>query len=348
MTEELDQALDLLWETGPEFGTGYSNHGPMATEALLALGRADEVVPWVLGYRPNLEDLPMSHQRLGDIGYREALGRFDLFPEWLNLIRDQVAELGWRTVVARWIPILAEGLSGAAMHGLIRTAHAVRALERWETPERVEELSRALAYWAARYQALPVTGSGQGLLPSRALRSVASAREHVTGRLINERLAELATFTPFSPAASLVNPVTVDGHLFLDDLIRTFADTYLANVQAGSRAAVAFIHGVTGPHAVRLLLDHVDDRAGDALLVRVWQAAAGIYSAYGEPGAVSTYTRDDQWDVEGIIEQAIRTADEHAIKFVEACLDEHRRNPDPVFVVAAGGCRGTAHAVSRR
>ncbi len=335
MTDELDQALDLLRETSPEFGAGYSNHGPMATEALVALGRGDAVVSWVVGYRPNLEDLPSSRQRLGDIGYQDALGRFDLFPEWLNLIRNQVAELGWRTVVARWTPTLAGGLSGAAMHGLIRTGHAVRALERYETRERVEELSRALAYWAARYQAMPATGSGQGLLPSRAVHSVASARKHVGGRLINDRLAELATFTAFRPAASLVQPVSGDRHSFLDDLIHTFADIYLANVQAGSRAAIAFIHGVTGPHAVRLLLDHVDHQTADELLMRVWQAAAGIYSAYGEPGAVSTYTRDDQWDAEDIIEEAIRTGDEHAIKFVEACLDEHRRNPDSLFLAAS-------------
>ena len=335
MTGELDQALDLLRETAPEFGPGYSNHGPMATEALVALGRGEEVVPWVLGYRANLEDLPTSRQRLGDSDHREVLGRFDLFPEWLDLIRNQVADLGWRTVVARWLPTLAGGLSGAAMHGLIRTAHAVRSLERQETPERVEELSRAVAYWAARYQTLPVTGSGKGLQPSHAVDFVVSARGHGGGRLINDRLAELATFAPFSPAASLVRPVSIDRHLFLDDLTRTFAEIYLANVQAGSRAAIAFIHGVTGPHAVRLLLDHVDVRTGDELLVRVWQAAAGIYSAYGEPTAVSTYAPDDEYDFEGIVEQAIRTADEHAIKFVEACLDEHRRTPDPLFLAAA-------------
>ena len=119
-----------------------------------------------------------------------------------------------------------------------------------------------------------------------------------------------------------------------DSLSRS-ADIYLLNVQAGSRAAIAFIHGVTGPRAVRLLLDRVDERTADEVLVRAWQAAAGIYSAYGEPGAVSTYARDDQPDLEDIVEQAIRTADEHAIKFVEACLDEHRRNPDPLFLAAA-------------
>ena len=40
MTDALDQALDLLRETGPEFGAGYSNHGPMATEALVTSGGA--------------------------------------------------------------------------------------------------------------------------------------------------------------------------------------------------------------------------------------------------------------------------------------------------------------------
>ena len=335
MTDELDQALDLLRETAPEFGPGYSNHGPMATEALVALGRGDEVVSWVLGYRANLEDLPPPRQRLGAVGHREALGRFDLFMEWLGLVRNQVADQGWRTVVARWFPTLAGGLSGAAMHGLIRTAHAVRALERQETPERVEELSRAVAYWAARYQALPETGSGQGLLPSQATRFVASAQGHIGGRLIHDRLAELATFAPFSPAASLVRPVSVDRHLFLDDLTRTFAETYLANVQAGSRATIAFIHGVTGPRAVRLLLNHVDGPTGDELLVRVWQVAAGIYSAYAEPAPLSTYSGDAEYDLEDIVEQAIRTGDEHAIKFVEACLDEHGRNPDPLFLAAA-------------
>ena len=133
MTDELDAALDVLRPTGPEYGAGYSNHGPMASEALMALGRNDAIVSWVLTYRANLEDLPASHQRLRDVGHREALGRLDLFPEWLDLIRGQVADLGWQTVVSRWIPTLAEGLSGAAMHGLIRTAHAVRALERQET-----------------------------------------------------------------------------------------------------------------------------------------------------------------------------------------------------------------------
>ena len=66
-----------------------------------------------------------------------------------------------------------------------------------------------------------------------------------------------------------------------------------------------------------------------------WATAAGIYSAYAEPAAVSTHAADAEYDLEDIVEQAIRTGDEHAIKFVEACLHEHRRSPDPLFLAAA-------------
>ena len=64
------------------------------------------------------------------------------------------------------------------------------------------------------------------------------------------------------------------------------------------------------------------------------QAAAGIYSAHTVV-AIGTDARDHEYDMEDIVEQAIRTGDEHAIKFVEACLDEHRRKPAPLFLAAA-------------
>ena len=43
----MDEALALLGDAGPEYGPGFSNHAPMAAEALLAMGRGDTVIPWV-------------------------------------------------------------------------------------------------------------------------------------------------------------------------------------------------------------------------------------------------------------------------------------------------------------
>ena len=46
----LDEGLSRLAVTGPEFRGGLSNHGPMAAEALVRLGRADAVEHWLDGY----------------------------------------------------------------------------------------------------------------------------------------------------------------------------------------------------------------------------------------------------------------------------------------------------------
>jgi hypothetical protein len=55
---------------------------------------------------------------------------------------------GWPAVVGQWVPRFMPALSSALYHGVIRTAHAVRALAALDTPSRRAELARALANWA--------------------------------------------------------------------------------------------------------------------------------------------------------------------------------------------------------
>ena len=72
--EILDESLARLARTGPEYRGGLSNHGPMAAEALVRLGRADEVEHWVDGYIRQLDDAPRASGRITDDTWREALG----------------------------------------------------------------------------------------------------------------------------------------------------------------------------------------------------------------------------------------------------------------------------------
>jgi hypothetical protein len=48
----LDEALERFRGTGPEYGGGLANHGPMAAEALVAMGRTEAVPQWVEAYQP--------------------------------------------------------------------------------------------------------------------------------------------------------------------------------------------------------------------------------------------------------------------------------------------------------
>ncbi len=56
----LDAALTRLHTTDPEFGGGLSNHGPMAAEALEALGAPQQIPTFVDRYASRLSPMPTA------------------------------------------------------------------------------------------------------------------------------------------------------------------------------------------------------------------------------------------------------------------------------------------------
>jgi hypothetical protein len=73
MATTMDDVLDILHGTGPEFGGGLANHGPMAAEAMLALGRPDAVLP----------DRPAPNQPIAPEAWRDALGHITRVGDWV-------------------------------------------------------------------------------------------------------------------------------------------------------------------------------------------------------------------------------------------------------------------------
>ena len=158
MNDTLDDALERLRGGGTEVaGSVAPNHGPMAAEALVALGYGDLVAAWAERYRRKLDVMPASRSPIAAEGGAEALGAVNRFADWVEFFRARLAEAPWQTVFSEWISRLLPATPSAGGHGFLRTAHAIRALSQAETPLRVEELGAALAYWAAYYRKLPGT-----------------------------------------------------------------------------------------------------------------------------------------------------------------------------------------------
>src|ERR1700756_835975 len=170
----LDEGLSRLSGTGPEFRGVLSNHGPMAAEALVRLGRADAVEHWLDGYLKRLDAAPRPGDRITDATWRDALGKLNRVADWEVYLRAQLAQEPWQDVLARWWPRLLPGVAAAATHGVIRASHAARSLDaagEARQTERRDELARALAYWAASYIELPGTARPSGTLdPAAAIR----------------------------------------------------------------------------------------------------------------------------------------------------------------------------------
>jgi len=327
-----DEVLARFAATGPEFGGGLSNHGPMAAEALVALGRGDAVAPWAEWYARRLLDPPQARNAIAPDDWREALGDIARAGDWIAFFERELGRRPWRDAVETWVARLAPGIMAGATHGILRTAHAVRSLDRGENPQRLRELAEGLAYWAARYQSLPTALAGQrrlGVAAALAEVPLVPAASRRAGLIFDAVKAVDAA--GFSPAIGLVD---VDGAAgeFVSGVTRAFVRQYLANAPT---ASISFIHTVTAPSALRTLAPHLSAETRRDAMRYAWQACASIYAAYGSEPAPVVHVNDAAVDADDLVEQAVAARDEHAIKFTEACLKEHRLTGDAAFLAAA-------------
>ncbi len=338
----MDEALGLLEDFGPEYGPGFSSHGPMAAEALLALGRGDAVVDWVTDYRRRLRGNPAPGLPVFAGYWFEALGSIGRYADWVACFEEELREEDWCTVLNVWVPRLLPGVVGAAWHGAIRTGHAVRSLNREESPAKIRELARALAYWAARYQPLPGFPAPRvdARNPLKAIDDVATLpdEQRLMKGLIYEKVKRLGGFAPFAQVINLTEPPD-DITPFTVDLLEAFVRVYLANA-ATRGSAITFIHGVTGPGALFLMASCLLPDISRVALRYAWQASAALYAAIGREIDRASHDAYDG-SKEDLVKRAVETGDEHAIKFTEVCLRAHRMEPRPVFLVAAN------HAIER-
>jgi hypothetical protein len=147
----LDEAFDRMAHSGFELPNGFVNHGPMACEALAALGCDEEIDDWARRFA-RAAGTAVDAAAPVDFEWRDALGDYRKLPQWIGHFERAIANDGWSAVVEVWVPRLMPALAVALFHGAIRAAHAVRAIDASDTPARRAELARALAYWAARYR----------------------------------------------------------------------------------------------------------------------------------------------------------------------------------------------------
>jgi hypothetical protein len=336
-TDPLDEALTVFAATAPEFGPhGLANHGPMAAEALVQLGRADAVAAWTAAYARRLQPAPLPAPKpLSEDAWPHALGDPDTYPEWLTLFEIEMADRPVHAVVGEWVPRLVPGTVGAAAHGLIRTAHGLRALGQVDTPARRIEVATGLAYWASKYQELPGPPLiiGQQDVPAALADLPYLPEETPETFLISDRVAHVADISDeFEQGVASLAP-RHDAVSLVDALASGGAKAYLRNADEGH--AIALLHSITAPLALELVLPWLAKEDRDAALAYVWQAVAALHVAYDIdrhsplPAAGSTPSAGD------LVERAVGSGDEHAIKLTEAALRCHGRTGEPALLQAA-------------
>lgn len=337
--DALHDAHDRLAAYRYADGQGFAFHGPMGAEALSSLGHHDLVGSWVEGYKSRNAPLPAPPASRpidgGDpVSWRAALGDPARVSDWAETFGGALREQPWPAVLQAWVPRLLPGYAGALTHGIIRTAHAVRALPAEGGPSDVllDELARGLAYWAATFTTLPGEPGLQGQLSlgealARLPRPTTPWTPIEAGTF--SRIGELDTFP--DAVEALGPPTSVDEAL--SDLTAASCRVLLANPGI---VPLGPIHAVTPVAAARTLLPHLPDMAVATVYAQLWHVNAAIVSGFTPPGSAPEPEVDGAVPEPGeLVARAVEHRDTHVVKFTEACTREYARRPDPVYLQAA-------------
>ncbi|HVQ88665.1 MAG TPA: questin oxidase family protein [Actinomycetes bacterium] len=337
-TGALDEALDRLQHTGPEWHGRLSNHGPMVVEAMVRNGHSDEVSGWVDWYAAKLDALPHASERIRPEQWREALGDPTRIGDWLEFFEIEMKQQPWEDVLIHWWPRLLPGLAASATHSVIRLGHAVQANRTHPASETAtREIGQSLAYWAARWLPVPASAKQTGNLdPSSALESLPHMGERDFG--FADCLAELATDVRWPSASatlrSIDDPVTAQQQLF--DLVTAATLRYQTH---GHGDEIMLVHAATAPNAVARILPSLPHRMWAASVRTAWAASAAITLIYNpEDSRVDTTDSapgKGSRSAEDTFAQAVEHGDEHVIKFTDAALDVFTRTSNPSALAAA-------------
>lgn len=326
-------------------GPGFAFHGPMGAEALSSAGYDELVAEWVEAYKAGHEPIaaPPAHDRIDpddEASWRPALGDPARVSDWAATFDRKLRDQPWPAVLQRWAPRLLPGYAGGLTHGLLRTAHAVRALPVEGPPPDLllTELARGLAYWAATFTALPgrpELGGSLGL--DEAIAAVPRPDEPWTP-IEAGTFARIGELTAFPDAVAALGPPG-DAGAALSDLTAAFCGLVLRK----PAVVIGPIHAVTPAAAMRTLLPYLPAPAVASAYAQLWHVGAAIVAGFAPPGGPVT-------PVEAgapapapaeILARAAAHRDTHAVKFAEACVREHAIRPDPVYLLAAEHVRAT-------
>jgi hypothetical protein len=321
-----DEALERVGHHHPEYGGGLANHGPMALEAMAHMGRpGDELDAWARAYERRLE--PGAEAT----GAAPQLGVPSTYGDWVLAYTDQLRARPWADVVRAAVARLTPGVISSAAHGLLRTAHAVRALDDDVTAPRLHELACGLAYWSASYEQLPGVPSPSGSL---AVAGALAAMPHHSDPgvfLISDAVQGLRDEPAFVPAVDAVDPSALD--------IGAITSAVAGLVTTRQVLPIVYVHAITAPSCLRSLTPLLEPGETQRALRYAWQAVGALVAAF-PPGAEVT-DPGEPVGPEELVALALDDGDEHALKVTAACLDEWRATGDQTMLAAAARLVGS-------
>ncbi len=318
--------------------TRLSNHLPMALVALDRLG-ADpgRLREFAAGYRARLVPVELDEGIETYAQWHAARGRRGTYGAMRRYFERATSEDGADAVLRRHLPALVDGVGGAAFHGVIRLAYAIEA----QSPKRI---AAGLAYTSAVHQPLGERGHAAARTddPVEALGHLAALRDLATAAVsgnIGERMRSVGAHAQFDGVVDWldVGPDTPRRLTAAAVALYAATDDFTA------------LHGVTGSHAISMLVPFLDDT--DDLVAYWFQALAAAYLTIGAPPLDDPAASVEPWlaappSWASVSAAAITSDDEHVVKLVYTARELDARSADPLLLACAARQAGTSPATA--
>lgn len=325
---DLSALVERSRKDSVEFPDVLANHLPMILVALDRLGSSPErMAAFFALYRDGkgLVAPPTAIAPMDDASWTSVLGDRTREADARAFFADAVARLGIAATVSTYLPGLASGVAGSALHPLMRLAYGI-------LNEDSDEVGTALGYWACCYLPLPSASGARPVTddPGAVLARVAT-------------FPGLRALPPYDHLWHAIRAAAADPDFApVVDWLHVDAATP-ARVAATSLALYAAtmdfaaLHAVTGAHWVRLVSTVCPD---PNLLRYFWQAIAALVPSIGFP-TLPTSEQLEKWrrlpcpDWPVIMRTAVASDDEHDISLVFSASEEEKVYGDPLYRVVA-------------
>jgi len=310
----------------PELANGLTNHEPMVVSALKELGASEWVVHRYQNHTAaKLQAITEPPTDISDDSVLQGwLGRQTNYSGLYRYFYQQTQSTDLRTLLNRYLPGLADGLTSRAFHPLIRLGHAVH-------DRNDEEIAAALAYWVWAYQPLPYPNQDQAadatpadVLPT-LLKNVDWPEQRIDGGpLISDDFLGVTRLPAYQQLRFQLHLERLDLSALSQLAIRAYwmHDNF------------TLLHGVTGSLAIERLSTWLE--RPEVLLAPYWK---GLVIAWLSTGLrwqeMEWPSQPPKLSVEQLRQKATQSTNDHSIKLVAACLSFYQHNGEMLYLHAA-------------
>ena len=291
-----------------------NNHAPMVLIALYRMGANEDQIR---RYYTNLEiDTPnfeSDSQQVPPIvaaRWTKYLGDFRACSAYCRFFQAEINRRSVEQVLHTYVSPLLTGVAAHAFHPLLRLGYGIDLDDH-------QEIALALGYWAATYLPAPdAPASNTCIGPIDLLNTLANTASLRTIRPQSSGIAgRISEFYSHPDFRNLLQPIRFDPEHPLKEISLAIANAFVENHH------FTMLHGVTGCHALRMVLPYCDNL--ERITSDYWYSICAAYlSAVTHSADLHRPLPENDMSWPLIQERAIATGIEHTIKLTYTCLRE--------------------------